>query len=126
MQVQRNLKSHLAIPSGLHTLASYYTKIEPYIDHKPFCVALSYATFLFHLQMARISVVDVEAYVQLVANVLSQLSDDEQLHHPFVLQVIRDRVFGLPSPTSHGGVHGVVLVPPPQYRGFAIFTTALL
>lgn len=125
-QVQRHLKTHADSPSTLHTLASYYTKTEPLIEDRPFCVSLSYATFLFHMQMARISVADVELYVQLLTSVLSQIAEDDQLHHPFVQQVLRDHVFGLPSPTCRGAAHGVVLLPPQQYRAFATMTTALI
>ncbi|KAG5464013.1 hypothetical protein LSCM1_00192 [Leishmania martiniquensis] len=125
-QVQRHLKAHADSPSTLHTLASYYTKTEPFIEDRPFCVSLSYATFLFHMQMARISVSDVELYVQLVTSVLLQITDDDQLHHPFVQQVLRDHVFGLPSPTCRGGAHSVVLLPPPQYRAFSTMATSLI
>ncbi|CAJ1993558.1 kinetoplastid kinetochore protein 1 / KKT1 [Leishmania donovani] len=125
-QVQRHLKTHADSPSTLHTLASYYTKTEPFIEGRPFCVTLSYATFLFHMQMARISVADVELYVQLVTSVLSQITEDDQLHHPFVQQVLRDHVFGLPSPTCRGAAHSVVLLSPQQYRAFATMTTALI
>ncbi|CAD2214316.1 hypothetical protein, conserved [Angomonas deanei] len=125
-QVQRNLKGHIQSPSTLHTLASYYTRVRPYIEGKPFCVALSYATFLFHMQMARIGVADVDLYVELISTVLSQIGEDAQLTHPFVQQVLRDHVFGLPSPTCRGGAHCVVLVPPQQYRGFAEMTSALI
>ncbi|GET93258.1 hypothetical protein, conserved [Leishmania tarentolae] len=125
-QVQRHLKAHADSPSTLHTLASYYTKTEPVIEDRPFCVALSYATFLFHMQMARISLSDVELYVQLLTSVLSQINEDDQLHHPFVQQVLRDHVFGLPSPTCRGAAHSVVLLPPQQYRAFATMATALI
>ncbi|KPI87754.1 hypothetical protein ABL78_3163 [Leptomonas seymouri] len=125
-QVQRHLKAHADSPSTLHTLASYYTKSEPFIEDRPFCVSLSYATFLFHMQMARISVAEVELYVQLITSVLSQISEDAQLTHPFVQQVLRDHVFGLPSPTCRGGAHSVVLLQPQQYRAFATMTTALI
>lgn len=125
-QVQRHLKTHADSPSTLHTLASYYTKVEPFIEDRPFCVSLSYSTFLFHMQMARISVAEVELYVQLVTSVLSQIDEDAQLQHPFVQQVLRDHVFGLPSPTCRGGAHGVVLLQPQQYRAFATMTTALI
>lgn len=125
-QVQRNLKAHLNSPRTLHTLASYYTKTDPYIEDRPFCVSLSCATFLFHIQMARISVMDVDIYVQLISQVMAQIPDDEKLTHPFIQQVLRDHVFGLPSPTCRGGAHCVVLVPPPQYRAFATLTTSLL
>lgn len=125
-QVQRHLKTHADSPSTLHTLASYYTKTEPFIEGRPFCVTLSYATFLFHMQMARISVADVELYVQLVISALSQITEDDQLHHPFVQQVLRDHVFGLPSPTCRGAAHSVVLLSPQQYRAFATMTTALI
>nr|CAJ2481747.1 unnamed protein product [Leishmania braziliensis] len=125
-QVQRHLKTHADSPSTLHTLASYYTKTEPFIEGRPFCVALSYATFLFHMQMARISVADVELYVQLLTSILAQLTEDDQLHHPFVQQVLRDHVFGLPSPTCRGAAHSVVLLSPQQYRAFATMTTALI
>ncbi|KAG5464749.1 hypothetical protein LSCM4_00190 [Leishmania orientalis] len=125
-QVQRHLKAHADSPSTLHTLASYYTKTEPLIEHRPFCVSLSYATFLFHMQMARISVADVELYVQLLTSVMSQITEDDQLHHPFVQQVLRDHVFGLPSPTCRGGAHSVVLLSPQQYRAFATMTTSLI
>ncbi|KAG5490062.1 hypothetical protein JKF63_00181 [Porcisia hertigi] len=125
-QVQRHLKTHADSPSTLYTLASYYTKTEPIIEGHPFCVSLSYASFLFHMQMARISVSDVELYVQLITAVLSQITENDQLHHPFVQQVLRDHVFGLPSPTCRGAAHSVVLLPPQQYHGFATMTTALI
>ncbi|KPA80121.1 hypothetical protein ABB37_05118 [Leptomonas pyrrhocoris] len=125
-QVQRHLKAHADSPSTLHTLASYYTKSEPFIEDRPFCVSLSYSTFLFHMQMARISVGEVELYVQLITSVLSQIPEDAQLTHPFVQQVLRDHVFGLPSPTCRGGAHGVVLLPPQQYRAFYTITTTLI
>ncbi|KAK7199903.1 kinetoplastid kinetochore protein 1 [Novymonas esmeraldas] len=125
-QVQRHLKTHADSPSTLHTLASYYTKTEPRIEDRPFCVSLSYATFLFHMQMARISVTDVELYVQLLTSVLSLIPEDEQLRHPFVQEVLRDHVFGLPSPSCRGAAHSVVLLPTQQYRAFATMTTALV
>lgn len=125
-QVQRNLKAHSGSPSTLHTLASYYTKVEPFIENRPFCVSLSYATFLFHMQMARISLFDVELYVTLISSVMSQIRLDDQLHHPFVQQVLRDHVFGLPSPTCRGGAHCIVLLPPQQYNAFANMATSLV
>ncbi|RNE97874.1 hypothetical protein TraAM80_09089 [Trypanosoma rangeli] len=125
-QVQRQLKPNINSPSTLHTLASYYTREEPYVEGRPFCVSLSYATFLFHMQMARVSEGDVQLYVQLINGVLAQISDDARMTHPFVLRVLRDAVFGLPSPTCVGGAHCVVLMPPLQYHAFAYLATSLV
>eukprot|EP00796_Vickermania_ingenoplastis_P005078 gene5078-3664_t len=125
-QVQRNLKAAGSAPSLLHTLASYYTRVEPYVDQRPFCVSLSFSTFLFHMQMARISTSDIELYIQLVSNILSQLTENQRLHHPFVKMVVHDRIFGLPSPTCSGAPHAVVLTPPPQYRAFRMMAAALI
>ncbi|KAH9581960.1 hypothetical protein LSM04_001614 [Trypanosoma melophagium] len=125
-QVQRQLKPNISSPNSLYTLASYYTREEPYVEGRPFCVSLSYATFLFHIQMARVSEIDVQLYVQLISAVLAQISDDARLTHPFVLRVLRDAVFGLPSPTCIGGAHCVALVPPLQYRAFAYLATSLV
>ncbi|RNF26662.1 uncharacterized protein Tco025E_01060 [Trypanosoma conorhini] len=125
-QVQRQLKPSINSPSTLHTLASYYTREEPYVEGRPFCVSLSYATFLFHMQMARVSESDVQLYVQLINGVLAQISDDARMTHPFVLRVLRDAVFGLPSPTCVGGAHCVALMPPLQYRAFAYLATSLV
>lgn len=126
MQVQRNLKAAATAPSLLHTLGSYYTRSDPYIDGRPFCVSLSFATFLFHMQMSRISIADTELYVQLVANVLSQLSSQELPNHPFIRMVLHDRIFGLPSPTCTGSAHCVALAAPHQYRAFRTMVTALI
>ncbi|KAF5224903.1 hypothetical protein ECC02_001836 [Trypanosoma cruzi] len=125
-QVQRQLKPNINSPSTLHTLASYYTREEPYVEGRPFCVSLSYATFLFHMQMARVSESDVQLYAYLINAILSQISDDARMTHPFVLCVLRDAVFGLPSPTCVGGAHCVALVPPLQYRAFACLATSLV
>lgn len=125
-QVQRQLKSSVSSPSTLYTLASYYTREEPYIEGRPFCVSLSFATFLYHIQMARVSEGDVQLYVQLISAVLAQIPRDAQLQHAFVLRVLRDAVFGIPSPTCVGGAHCVVLVPPLQYRAFAYLAISLV
>lgn len=125
-QVQRQLKPNINSPSTLYTLASYYTREEPYVEGRPFCVSLSFATFLYHIQMARVSEGDVQLYVHLINAILAQISDDARLKHPFVLRVLRDAVFGLPSPTCVGGAHCVVLVPPLQYRAFAYLATSLV
>lgn len=125
-QVQRNLKAAIGSPSLLHTLASYYTKVDPVVDGRPFCVSLSFSTFLFHLQMARISIADAEIYAQLIASVISQLQRDELATHPFMKMVLHDRVFGLPSPSCNGAAHRVVLTPPPQYRAFRAIAVQLL
>ncbi|CCW60050.1 unnamed protein product [Phytomonas sp. EM1] len=125
-QVQRNLKTSSNSPSSFHTLASYYTRVTPLIENRPFCVSLSYSTFLFHMQMSRISLSDVDLYVKLITTVLSQMNDTERLRHPFVQQVLRDHVLGLSSPTCRGGAHCVVLLPPQQYRAFATMACNLL
>lgn len=125
-QVQRNLKHAVGSPSLLHTLASYYTRREPYVDQRPFCVSLSFSTFLFHMQMSRISLADTDLYVQLVAQVLSQITEEEKPSHPFVRMVLNDRIFGIPSPTCAGAAHCVVLAPPHQYRAFSRMVTSLI
>lgn len=125
-QVQRNLKHAVSSPSLLHTLASYYTRREPYVDQRPFCVSLSFSTFLFHMQMSRISLADTDLYVQLVAHILSQITEEEKPSHPFVKMVLNDRIFGIPSPTCAGAAHCVVLAPPHQYRAFSRMVTSLI
>lgn len=125
-QVQKNLKQAVTSPSLLHTLASYYTRREPYVDQRPFCVSLSFSTFLFHMQMSRISLADTDLYAQLVANVLSQITGEDRASHPFVRMVLHDRIFGIPSPTCAGAAHCVVLAPPQQYRAFSRMVTSLI
>lgn len=125
-QVQKNLKQAVSSPSLLHTIGSYYTRREPYVDQRPFCVSLSFSTFLFHMQMSRISLADTDLYVQLVANVLSQITREERISHPFVRMVLHDRIFGISSPTCTGAAHCVVLAPPHQYRAFSRMVTSLI
>ncbi|KAG8346498.1 hypothetical protein TRVL_02670 [Trypanosoma vivax] len=125
-QVQQQLKVSVNSVNALGTLASYYTRVEPIIDGRPFCVSLSYATFLFHIQMARVSEYDVQLYVQLLTVVLSQIPDDAKLRHPFVRHVLHDCIFGLPSAQSDCPSHCVVLVPPLNYRAFAVLATSLV
>ena len=119
-QLSKTLKTGATeSPSTMFTLASYFTKVEPMVGGKPFCVALSNATFLYHMQMSRIAEVDVIAYYQLVGAAIAQIPIQEKPFHPFITMIVRDSIFGLPSPTCEGGAHCVVLVPPHQYRAFS-------
>nr|CCC93774.1 conserved hypothetical protein [Trypanosoma congolense IL3000] len=125
-KIQRQLKPTANSMNTLHTLASEYTRTRPVINGRPFCVSLSYATFLFHIQMTRVVLDDVLRYVELVATALSQIPENAQPSHPFVRQVVRGDIFGLPSPQYVGPAHYVVLVPPAQYRAFSFLAVELV
>ncbi|SCU73195.1 kinetoplastid kinetochore protein 1 [Trypanosoma equiperdum] len=125
-RVQCRLKESLSSMNFLRELASYYTRTAPLINGFPFCVSLSYATFLFHMQMPHVCIEDIQRYAQLIATAIDIIPDTQRSEHPFVRDVIRGDVFGLSSPSLEGPAHYVVLVPSLQYRAFSLLAVTLV
>jgi hypothetical protein len=88
-QVATSLR--LATSAGygaLSILAGYYTRVTPLVPlqdaqpgrpkHQPFCVALAQATLLYHLQMSRPNLQDIELWAQLIATAVSIVTANAQ------------------------------------------------
>lgn len=126
-----------ASSATVRSLASYYTKIEPRVAQEPFCVMLAQATMLFHLQMPRLAVADVEPWKQLLRAVLQRIrnesnGDRDVLRHPFVDTVIRGVLLGLRPRTRLGPSmasftpHSVVTLTTGSFAPFAFLAAGLL
>ena len=116
--IQSNLKTAVHT-AELDALASYFTLTEPHVRGVPFCVALSRATFLFHLQMERVLESDVDVYVELIGKVCALISAPR---HPFADVVLRTDVFGIAGASGHA----VVLLPVQQYAAMAHLASELV
>ena len=113
----------------LDVLASYYTRTTPVVHEVPFCVALSHATFLHHMQLNRIAMADVLCYVELIDRALEQLDNAEATHrrhrhplrqddaaanpalvtkenHPFFSRVVLGTIFGYGDDHHHRSASG--------------------
>lgn len=123
-QVATQLAASIQVPSAMRVLASYFARVYPEVDGKPFCVALSECTFLYHMKMNRIPTAHVDLYAQLIMDCAAQIPTAQLTTHPFMTVVLHDAVFGLPSPTCETA-HSVVLLPVAQFRAFAHLATVL-
>ena len=125
-QIQTHLKSAVHT-AELDALAAYYTLTQPQVRGLPFCVALANSTFLFHMQMEKVTEADTEVYVQLVSKVCSLISPSMHTSHPFMMSVLRQSVYGLPAIHNQtgGSAHAVVLLAPAQYRAFSYLAAEL-